>query len=163
MRPYAERKIITGRAPCREIAERAVRPTVVVIIFSDCSELSRRRWALEIFHGRKSASQPAVNALRIAVQLRAARMDVQRLDADLGEQRILCAGDELRAVLAAGRARHVAHGQQFRWPFDDHFAGAAIDLQREPFAGELLDDRQLLERTATRGAASPDAGGWKQG
>lgn len=92
-----------------DVPQRSMRPTIVVIILPYCGELSRRREALELLHSQKLIARSAVEALDVTVFPRAAWLDVERLDANLGEPLPQCWGDELGAVVAADAPRHAPH------------------------------------------------------
>lgn len=127
-----------------------MRSPVVVIASPSRGELSRRRQTLKLFDGQELVSQSPVEAFGVAA-LEAARLYVQRLDADAGQPGANRAGDELRAVVAANALGNAAHRQQLRRPVDD---GSLMiprsTLQARTFADELVDDRDPLEGAAGR-------------
>jgi hypothetical protein len=84
-----------------DVAQGAVRPPVVVIVLPSRRELPRRGQTLELFGGQELIPQPAVKALDVAVLPGTARLDVERLDADLAKPLTQGVSDKLRAVVAA--------------------------------------------------------------
>lgn len=71
---------------------------MVVIILPLGGEFPRRRQTLELFQGQELVPQATVEAFDVTVFPGAAWLDVERLDADLGEPLPQRLGDELGAL-----------------------------------------------------------------
>ena len=79
------------------VVQRRVRPTVVVVVLPPVADLLRLAQARKRFPAQLSA-QPTVEALRVGVLPRTARLDVQRLHPRLREQRTDRLSDEPRTA-----------------------------------------------------------------
>src|SRR3954453_15357029 len=123
-----------------------MRPPVVVVqamVFEDDLRLLQR---LEYLPVQQLVPQPAVERLAVGVRPRAPRGDVEGLGPTTGQPAPHRLGDELRPVVAADELRlapDLEEVLQGRY----HILGvqAPLDLDRQAFPGELIDDRQHLQ------------------
>src|SRR5690606_17461232 len=135
---------------------------VVVVVLPGRRQPPGRCQALELFHGQELVPEPAVEALRVAVLPRCARLDVQRLHVDSLQPLPNGGGDELRAVVAADAARNAAHRKQLRQRVDHILArDAPVHLQGQALPRVLVHQRQPLQgapagRTIKHKVPAPD-------
>ena len=98
---------------------------------------------------RNHSTQLPVEALVGAVLPRFSGIDQRDLDVRLDDPLEDRAADELRAVVRTQERGCAALANQPRQCFDDALGtDAAGDVDRQAFAGELVDDRQALELLA---------------
>src|SRR6187402_3072623 len=85
--------------------------------------------------------EPGIEALDIAILPRAAWSDVGGLGSDRRDPLLDGLGDELRAVVGAGMARHAAQDEQVGEHVDDvDGLELASDADRQALVRELVDD-----------------------
>ena len=134
------------------VAQRTVRPPVVVLQSPGVGQVPGLGKVRELFSVGQLVSQAAVERFGVAVLPGRAWLDVQRLHARMGQPPPNRLGDELRPVVAADVLRHATDAEQLRQHVD-HLLGrdAAIHLQRQAFPGVLVHDRQPLQRPAVGG------------
>ena len=92
-------------------------------------------------------AQPAEERFGIAILPRAARLDVQHLQAGLLAVTTDRRGDELRPIVAANVLRHATREEQVRQNIEHAIRrDAAIHFQRQALARVFVGDRKPLQR-----------------
>ncbi len=94
------------------VSQRTVRPAVIVRQLVILAQHPRLRQAGEQLTIQQLVPKPTVERLAVGILPRAARRDVQRLDAALRQELANRLGDELRAIVAADVPRRPADLEQ---------------------------------------------------
>lgn len=139
-----------GGGRCRRaLPQRAVRPERVVLFPPPLDDYLRLPERVEQLPVQLLIPHLAVKALAVAVLPGRARLDEQRLHADLAEPVPHDMGSELGAIVRPDEIRRTLFNEQ---PCQavQHIVGAKLpgDLKRQAFPGELVDDHEDTKRPA---------------
>src|ERR1019366_9237448 len=153
-RPYSTRGWTTPRCKNRRalIAQPAVRPHLIVFLPEVAHHDPSFRQRPQLFPVQAFVPKPTMEAFHKPVLPRAARLNVNGLDAIVLQPSLHNPGDELRTVVASQKLRRTVLANRLLQPLQHiRRLQRPFRSQHMTFPGVFVQDRQHPQRPATHG------------